>query len=805
MTEDGCCVVNGCKNNANINKEFEYYRFPQEREKLRRWARMINRSDIAALEDVSHLVICSAHLVPVADTDATWGGGPARPPGPVQLDPPPAGAAIPMFYTFNVNTDDIQDDPEEDARRQAELQSKLAKIRDPQEHNKRKGKTRHFMETNTDDKFTEVLMTWQAQFTQRFFADPTADRTELLHFAINMFFSNSQVYKFTRALLPSLPSVTELQEATVYNRTGCNEEMIDMIGHKLNRLRPREYKFCTLCIDEIPLKKNLYYDAVHDEVVGLHEVQGRRRGRLAERGVVAQLRGVAAVWSQALGYALLHGGGGHADELGDWLDRMLELSARAGFLVLGVVAGPQPALRDLARDRGVSVDRPFIIFDDKKYFWIFDVPDLTNTIRDELMAHDFEFSDGGVASWEHIRVFYETDLKADFRTVAKLTESHVAPRGAERREVRLAAQVFSYKVAAFLNVLIDRGSVPPEARGTVQFLLTLNNTYDILNAVKPKTENRNKKAYCGEDFQVEQLQSACDMFSSIKFKTDDANAKQSATLECFQITINAVMQLFDHCRCAELPFLLTRRLNLDSLRELVARARRGRERPAAAQLAAGYCALLVDSLLACPLVKDSQEPSAASLVCADDMETTCFLQDYSPPPLIDDWIPADFKYDCPKEEFIKNVTLYIVKKCLDMHDCEDFRRFVRHTMGEEGYTQLQRARLGRAARLPDVAAPRMFVVMVEGMELAFQKFAASLMTALGPGNCLVAVFQAIDFIYPCECFPATRVMRLFTRMRLQKEVEVVNENIAQSYDTISEYMKANVLSENKVVVMDTTE
>ena len=65
----------------------------------------------------------------------------------------------------------------------------------------------------------------------------------------------------------------------------------------------------------------------------------------------------------------------------------------------------------------------------------------------------------GVASWKHIRDVFEKDklMPGLFRSLWKLTDTHMEPKFKKKLCVRLATQVLSHSVAAAIKKDVAQG------------------------------------------------------------------------------------------------------------------------------------------------------------------------------------------------------------------------------------------------------------------------------------------------------------------------------------------------------------
>ena len=61
-------------------------------------------------------------------------------------------------------------------------------------------------------------------------------------------------------------------------------------------------KLCKLCMDELSLKPNLFYDVKNDRIVGLEDFgSGTRTNKVADQALVLLLRSISGKWKKPLG------------------------------------------------------------------------------------------------------------------------------------------------------------------------------------------------------------------------------------------------------------------------------------------------------------------------------------------------------------------------------------------------------------------------------------------------------------------------------------------------------------------------
>lgn len=112
----------------------------------------------------------------------------------------------------------------------------------------------------------------------------------------------------------------------------------------------------------------------------------------------------------------------------------------------------------------------------QKIIILYDPPHLLKGIRNNFLEKDIEIdikknglNDKGIASWNIIETAYKLDINSNLlnRQLKKLTEQHVVKNKIKKMRVKLAAQIFSATLSAF----IQNNS---QIQGNLKFLFVLN-------------------------------------------------------------------------------------------------------------------------------------------------------------------------------------------------------------------------------------------------------------------------------------------------------------------------------------------
>lgn len=89
--------------------------------------------------------------------------------------------------------------------------------------------------------------------------------------AVSLYHASGKAYRMLSKLF-ILPSKTSLRRyiSKMPAATGISQGALNIIKKKVENMSDAE-KLCTLCMDEISLKNNLYYDISNDKIIGLED------------------------------------------------------------------------------------------------------------------------------------------------------------------------------------------------------------------------------------------------------------------------------------------------------------------------------------------------------------------------------------------------------------------------------------------------------------------------------------------------------------------------------------------------------
>ena len=134
-------------------------------------------------------------------------------------------------------------------------------------------------------------------------------------------------------------------------------------------------KECTLCMDEISLKTNLFYSVPADKIVGLEDFGGGYRTNKVATSPFLLIRSISGNWKQPLAYYLVNGGC-PIDTMEDIVKEAIDKLECIGLNVVVVMSDEGLNFYSLATRLKVTPDEPWFMHNGRKIFFMFDPPHL---------------------------------------------------------------------------------------------------------------------------------------------------------------------------------------------------------------------------------------------------------------------------------------------------------------------------------------------------------------------------------------------------------------------------------------------
>lgn len=577
-------------------------------------------------------------------------------------------------------------------------------------------------------------------------------------FALELFFMASGAYRSYRPLC-LLPTVRQLWRH-IRNwdmPPGLNDNVLNALRLKIKSLPPTE-RHCSLCVNEMQLRPHLFYNLSRDRIVGFHDTGTKNRRTLARKVFVIMACSLIGDWEQPLAY-YFHDGMCRADILKNLIFQAIIKLKSIGATVHTLITNISPPFLRLSRLLGISAERPSFLVNDEKVFYIFDVTRLMRATRNVFRNYELRFRDKR-ASWKDIELFFRRDSQMRLPLVPKLSVGHLEPKGAQKTETKYAVQVFSSSIAAGLSTHIASGELPLETIGTMEFIYNFDQLFDILNSTSTKSNSKNfEQAFTGSMHEMSFLQQMLDFLKSIKIV--DRNGACVKSIKCFyrwQITINAIIQLWNVLKEHQFPSLCTRRLNQESIQRVFRSIRRqsgNRIRPTPILFTRAFKNLVSKHFLEHSSGGDSAANGRMMLKrIASVSSPSVSSRAEETPPVIQIVLSVtatnyrDIDLRLPEKSAFKRVCEFLLNECLRTHvNCD--------------VCVVYAAKEGNSSN-----ASSSFNFYISSLEDTFMRNFEKLSIEENLGAQMLQLAQQVEYKPPCPDFPVAFLVKLFLRMRI---------------------------------------
>ena len=200
-------------------------------------------------------------------------------------------------------------------------------------------------------------------------------------------------------------------------KPGFNRTVFDVLKEKFSTETEND-RMVVLSVDEISIKSSLDYDRNRDLVDGFEDYDNIRLPRVADHALVFMIQGLSKRWKQPLCYFLTNGGAS-GQMMGKLVEECIVKLREATLMVKAVVCDQGANNRVMFSKLNITLDKPFLDINGNRVFFLYDPPHLLKSIRNNLKKYDIKFR-GGVAKWQHIKMFFDKDSSQSCRLAPKL-------------------------------------------------------------------------------------------------------------------------------------------------------------------------------------------------------------------------------------------------------------------------------------------------------------------------------------------------------------------------------------------------
>lgn len=625
---------------------------------------------------------------------------------------------------------------------------------------------------------------------------------EFKQFALSVYFLGPKAYKkfSTICRLPSKSTLHRFTKNWIVE-PGFNDFIFRVIEYRIGLMKEKE-RDCILCLDEISLKSHLYYDISRDKIVGFQTSLNGTSTDIASSALTVMVRGLASNWKIPLAY-FFYKTSATSDDLKDILFKTVRRCKSIGLNVMGVVSDQGSNFQKLVKTLNVTDENPIFLIDDHKLVYLFDIPHLLKSTRNNLFSYQFLLQ-GGETRKHYIETMYNYDRTKQYKLAPKLNNDHIYPNNFQKMKVKLASQVLSHSVAVAMHTYIDFNILPKEALVTADFIKKMNDLFDLLNS-----SNFEKcQAFMGTEKQMKCLQEAYVMFQNLQVKNHDGKnvTKQLKFIFGWKLTLKAVFALWEMLKERDYKYLFTRNLNQDCLENFFGQIRNcsgNAKNPTPIQFCRAFKKIFALKYF------DSSEGAN----CMDDVndvllsltpELTEQCRYILARPDIPNYAPLkvftrDYKnLKSPEGNALVYVTGYLMKKCLMQHSCDiciDFSKSSENLLDQDVIFCKLKAYSTDKSSFGGLTVPsRDIVDHVIEMENIFIENFDKIGSEKGIGQYLKTKYSKILFSHPCQKFPFDYYISLYTRVRIYFTLKFMNQDMKIVRKHKSCNVKLNILN-----------
>ena len=339
--------------------------------------------------------------------------------------------------------------------------------------------------------------------------DPRGHRfsEEVKKFALTLHFYSPRAYTFVRSLF-ALPCISSLSNwsSSIDCSPGFFKDVFSYIQQK--GLEDNTYKDCALIFDSMHIKSGLVYNPSTGNYEGFSDygnnISAFDPNIIATEALVFMLVGLRGHWKCPIGYVLCEKIS--TTNLVCLLTKAINLCIQHGIDVHSVTCDGAFSNFSAMKSLGCSFDKVenmkthFNIESyDKVIYFIPDPCHMLKLARNALCDLGlFIDSQKRFVKWEHITVLQNLQEDIGLKFANKLGNSHINFHR-QKMNVKITAQTLSNSVADAIEFLMLSGHPSfHDAQGTLDFIRTINQLFDLLNSRSPFGKDLKKPLFLND-------------------------------------------------------------------------------------------------------------------------------------------------------------------------------------------------------------------------------------------------------------------------------------------------------------------
>lgn len=317
---------------------------------------------------------------------------------------------------------------------------------------------------------------------------------EVRAFCLTLAYYSPRAYNYVREkFLKRLPAKSTMRAwlASINSAPGILAEALNAL-----KLKADEYKkdgkqlYVNLIFDEMFIRQHAQWNPNRmkfDGFIDMGRPSTKDESRsLAKEALVFLVSGADGDFKIPVAYFLTNGL--IAEEKAAILNEILIRLADIGIVVVAVIFDGLPANLSMCKLLGadlVTGDAHILdpADDSHKIYIIFDAAHMLKLLRNCLGSRNLIDVDSEKIEWKYIELLYEIQRKLSFNLGNKLTKEHMGWSN-KRMSVKLAGQTLSNSVAESIEFLSTRHEDFKNAKATVKFIRTVNDSFDVMNSTK---------------------------------------------------------------------------------------------------------------------------------------------------------------------------------------------------------------------------------------------------------------------------------------------------------------------------------
>lgn len=458
-------------------------------------------------------------------------------------------------------------------------------------------------------------------------------------------------------------------------------------------------RICSVSIGTMLLKPRLYYNIKADKVEGFHEIDGVQKMEPAKHALVFIVQGIVEKWTQPVAHAFISRLENSPD-ISIWVEETITLLIDIGLDVRAFVSDPKTELLYMSESQRVTPAKPYFFINDKIIYYIYDTTQLQNSVKRYMKNCKF-----------------------------------------------LAAGISS------------------ECYDNAEFSVKFNNLISILNSKTCMSMSPFKKAYSDKKSQSAFLKEMLTLFSNLKVvrRADGLEIKNMRFIDCIQISIISIMNLFKELKKAGARCLLTSRLSQYSLNKFYEKAKsRSKKGCSSRHLRNCFARCFVYNMLKIPRGYDRGKNAAPQ----DGFKAQSLLAVGKSTNQLISVGTTDYRMALPEKKRIDTVCRYLYLKCIDYHSCDQFKEYLSQSPESRLYVAPYRSTAPLDIRNCKLVPPRNFISFILILEKRFRDYCKQDVKINSIGHQILKKIASFEFEMPCKCFPLDYLKKLFVRLRI---------------------------------------